>query len=51
MAHGIWAGSVTQPSHTNAYGVNFPQTNSSDLSAEDSIMVIGSTLGISTASW
>ena len=35
------AGSVTQPTNTNAYGIKLPQTNYSDLSAENSIMVIG----------
>lgn len=43
----IWAGtSVTQPSHTNAYGIKLPQTNLSNLSEEDAVMVFGFYTGI-----
>jgi len=44
--NGVWSLTFTQPSHTNAYGIKLPQTNNSDLSLEDTIMVIGFYTGI-----
>lgn len=43
----VLAGSgISQPTHTNAYGVKLPQTNNSNLSVEDSITVYGFYTGI-----
>lgn len=43
---GLWTTTFTQPSNTNAYGIKLPQTNNSDLSLEDTIMVVGAYTGI-----
>lgn len=46
LPHNLWSNAITQPTNTNAYGIKLPQTNNSDLSAEDSIMVVGFYTGI-----
>lgn len=44
--NGVWSLTFTQPSNANAYGIKLPQTNNSDLSVEDAVMVIGFYTGI-----